>query len=197
MAHVNTVSCVLREEEMKPIGLLMREHRLIEHMIALMNLQLSEINKTGKDDPEFIQAAVDFIRTYADRTHHGKEEDILFKELTTKQLSPEHKRIMDELVEEHALARRLTANLVSARGNYMQGSEQALKEIIHYMQELTKLYPGHIEKEDKRFFYPCMEYFSKQEQDNMLRAFYEFDQKMIHEKYQKVVEELEKAARQP
>ena len=181
---------------MKPHGLLMREHRLIEHMIALINLQLSEINKTGKADPEFIQVAVDFIRTYADRTHHGKEEDILFKELATKQLTSEHKQIMDELVEEHALARKLTAGLVSARGKYVHGSEQALTEIVHSMQELTRLYPGHIEKEDKRFFYPCMEYFSKQEQDNMLREFYEFDRKMIHEKYQKVVEELEKAAGQ-
>ncbi len=181
---------------MKPIGLLMREHRLIEQLIALVNLQVSEISKTNKADPEFIQAAVDFIRTYADRTHHGKEEDILFKELATKQLAPEHKKIMGELVEEHALARRLTGNLVAARNNYVRGSEQALPEIVHFMQELTKLYPGHIEKEDKRFFYPCMEYFSKQEQDNMLRLFYEFDQKMIHEKYQKVVAEMQKAAGQ-
>jgi hemerythrin-like domain-containing protein len=181
---------------MKPIGLLMREHRLIEHMIALMDQQLSEMNKTGKADPEFIQAAVDFIRTYADRTHHGKEEDILFKELAVKQLAPEHKKIMGELVEEHALARKLTANLVAARDNYVRGGEQALPEIVHFMQELTNLYPGHIEKEDKRFFYPCMEYFSKEEQDNMLRSFYEFDQRMIHEKYQKVVAELEKAAGQ-
>jgi hemerythrin-like domain-containing protein len=181
---------------MKPIGPLMREHRLIEHMIALMNQQLSEMNKTGKADPQFIQAAADFIRTYADRTHHGKEEDILFKELTAKQLAPELKKIMDELVEEHALARKLTANLVSARDNYVRGSGQALQEIVHSMQELTGLYPGHIEKEDKRFFYPCMEYFSREEQDNMLRTFHEFDQKMVHEKYQKIVAELEKAAGQ-
>jgi hemerythrin-like domain-containing protein len=181
---------------MKPIGLLMREHRLIEQLIALINLQVFEINKTNKADPEFIQVAVDFIRTYADRTHHGKEEDILFKELAAKQLAPEHKKIMGELVEEHALARRLTANLVSARDNYVRGSEEALRDVVHFMRELTGLYPGHIEKEDKRFFYPCMEYFSREEQDNMLRSFYEFDQKMIHEKYQKVVAELEKAASQ-
>jgi hemerythrin-like domain-containing protein len=103
---------------------------------------------------------------------------------------------MGELVEEHALARRLTANLVSARDNYVRGSEEALRDVVHFMRELTGLYPGHIEKEDKRFFYPCMEYFSREEQDNMLRSFYEFDQKMIHEKYQKVVAELEKAASQ-
>ena len=179
---------------MKPHGLLMREHRLIERMIAMINEQLSEIGKTDKVDTEFIQAAVDFIRTYADRTHHGKEEDILFKELATKQLAPEHKKVMGELVEEHALARKLTGALATARDAYVRGNGQSLKEIVDSMQKLTRLYPGHIEKEDKGFFYPCMEYFSKQEQDNMLRAFYEFDQKMIHEKYQKVVEELAKAA---
>ena len=181
---------------MKPIGLLMREHRLIERLIAQINRELAETSKTGRVDPEFIQAAADFIRTYADRTHHGKEEDILFKELATKQLASEHKKIMDELVEEHALARKLTASVAAARDAYVRGNSEAWTEMVHYMQELTRLYPGHIEKEDKRFFYPCMEYFTKQEQDNMLRTFYEFDQRMIHEKYQKVVDDLEKAAGQ-
>ena len=35
-------------------------------------------------DPVFIDTAVDFIHTYADRCHHGKEEDILFKALAAK-----------------------------------------------------------------------------------------------------------------
>jgi hypothetical protein len=36
-----------------------------------------------------------------------------------------------------------------------------------------------------------MEYFSKEEQDNMLQEFWEFDQKMIHEKYTKMMNDLE------
>ena len=61
------------------------------------------------------------------------------------------------------------------------------------LKTLTEFYPGHIEKEDKHFFFPIMEYFSKDEQDVMLAEFYEFDRNMIHEKYNKVAEAIEKS----
>ena len=50
----------------------------------------------------------------------------------------------------------------------------------------------HIEKEDKHFFIPAMDYFSKEEQSAMLDEFRVFDRNMIHEKYKKIVEEKEK-----
>jgi hypothetical protein len=52
-------------------------------------------------------------------------------------------------------------------------------------------YPAHIAKEDKHFFIPCMEYFTKKEQDSMLQAFWDFDRRLIHEKYRGLVERLE------
>lgn len=174
---------------MKPIGPMMWEHRLIEKMLRLFDGQIKNINETKKLDTVFIDTAVDFIRTYADRTHHGKEEDILFRELAKKELSSEHARIMKELVEEHTYARKTVGKLVDAKVRYLNG-ENTSDEVIGYLKELAQFYPKHIEKEDKYFFFPCMDYFTKEEQDAMLREFYEFDRKMIHEKYKKVVEAL-------
>jgi hemerythrin-like domain-containing protein len=48
-----------------------------------------------------------------------------------------------------------------------------------------------IEKEDKVFFPASRVYFSEEEDQAMLAEFWEFDRKMIHEKYQSVVETLE------
>lgn len=79
---------------MKPIGILMWEHRLIERVIGLFPEHVARIGRTGTVDTFFIENAVDFIRTYADRTHHGKEEDILFRQLEGKNMSPEHRKIM-------------------------------------------------------------------------------------------------------
>ena len=176
---------------MKPIGPLMWEHRLIERMIAVLKSGLKQMNSTNKADIEPLTVAVDFFRTYADRTHHGKEEDILFRDLAKKPLSVEHKRIMDELVAEHVVARQKVSALVEAKNKYSRGSEEAFNDIITYVNELLKFYPAHIEKEDKNFFFPILDYFSKEEQDHMLDEFWEFDRKLIHEKYQKVVEGLE------
>ena len=66
--------------------------------------------------------------------------------------------------------------------------KDAAKVIVENMDVLVKFYPRHIEKEDKHFFYPILDYFNAGEQDAMLREFYEFDRRMIHEKYRKVVE---------
>lgn len=181
---------------MKPIGPLMREHRLIERMIALLNEELKQLKEKNEIDVEFLMVAIDFIRTYADRTHHGKEEDILFRELAGKQLSPEHKKTMNELIEEHVLARRMTMNLANARESYIQGDAGSLKNIMKFIRELVDFYPRHIEKEDKHFFYPCLEYLNRQEQDDMLQEFWDFDRKLIHEKYTNVVEKAEKENKQ-
>ena len=174
---------------MKLIGPLMWEHRLIERMVDLLDVELNRISRTNKARPDFITAAVDFFRTYADRTHHGKEEDILFRDLSNKKLALEHKTTMDELVAEHVFARKMVGNLVAAKENYVRGEEKSLKAIVSYIRELVKFYPAHIEKEDKHFFYPILEYLNAKEQDDMLKEFYEFDSTLIHEKYTKLLEE--------
>ncbi|OPY87133.1 MAG: Hemerythrin HHE cation binding domain protein [Smithella sp. PtaU1.Bin162] len=177
---------------MKPIGPLMWEHRLIEKMLASLRKHVDKIEKSKKVNPLVIDTAVDFIKTYADRTHHGKEEEILFRDLAKKELIPELKKIMQELLAEHVWGRKTTAAMVTAKDKYLQGDESKLAEIVFLARELCDFYPQHIEKEDKHFFYPCQEYFTKEEQTRMLEEFWEFDRKMIHEKYNKVFEEYNK-----
>lgn len=171
---------------------LMIEHRLIEQMIAIINRALTQIEKEGKADPVFVDTAVDFIRTYADRTHHGKEEDILFRELKKRELSEEDRRLMNELIEDHLLGRKITRNIIEANARYRNGDKQALPEIVSNLRSLTNFYPKHIEKEDKVFFPAVRRYFSEQEDQTMLDEFWAFDRKMIHEKYMAVVETFEK-----
>ncbi len=176
---------------MKPIGPLMREHRLIERMVKILEKELIKIKKTDEVDTNVIFSGVDFFRTYADRTHHGKEEDILFRELAKKKLTPEHKKIMNKLVEDHVFARKTVGVLNDANLSVVKGNRGSIKEIISNLEKLVALYPKHIFVEDKEFFYPILEYFSKDEQEVMLQEFWEFDQKMIHEKYTKMVDDLE------
>ncbi|MEW6594040.1 MAG: hemerythrin domain-containing protein [Thermodesulfobacteriota bacterium] len=170
---------------------LMIEHRLIEKMLALIERKLVLVEETGKIDPFFVDIAVDFIRSYADRTHHGKEEDILFSSLERKPLKPEHRRIMNELIEEHIYGRGLTAALEKANTRYRNGDEKALAEVIMALSSLTGFYPKHIDKEDRIFFPAVREYYSDEEDQALLREFWEFDRKMIHEMYRKIVEKQE------
>ena len=175
---------------MKPIGPLMWEHRIIERMVLVLEEELNRMNKTGKADPRFIVSAVDFFRTYADRTHHGKEEDILFKLLESKMLDEIHVATMEELKEEHEYARATVGRLLEGRDMWVRGDIGAVEHRGAALKALAELYPVHIEKEDKRFFYPVMSYLSDEEQDQMLESFQRFDRAMIHERYKDLVEEL-------
>ena len=170
---------------------LMIEHRLIERMISIIKDALTQIESTQEVDPVFVDTAVDFIRTYADRTHHGKEEDNLFRDLGKRDLSADDQRVMQELIDEHVFGRRTTQALVDANARYRNGDKTALTDIISKLRTITEFYPKHIEKEDKVLFPSCKTYFIDEEDQAMLAEFLEFDQKMIHEKYKSVVETLE------
>jgi hemerythrin-like domain-containing protein len=181
---------------MTPVGLLMTEHRIIERMVNLLDRELRAMNAAGQVDAAFLLVGVDFFQMYADRTHHGKEEDILFRELAAKPLSDDHRQMMDELIQEHVRARQTVGRIAAANDQYLQGRTESLGEIVPQVQALVDLYPAHIRKEDKQFFLPALGYLTEDEQQAMLDRFREFDVRMIQEKYKKVVEESEgRAAR--
>ncbi|MBW1785105.1 MAG: hemerythrin domain-containing protein [Deltaproteobacteria bacterium] len=176
---------------MQARALLMIEHRLIERMIEIVKQVVSHIEHEKKVDPVLVDTVVDFIRIYADRTHHGKEEDILFKNLKERNLSGDDRRVMNELVAEHVFGRKTTKDLVEANTRYRNEDASALPQIADKLTILVDFYPKHIEKEDKVFFPAARKYFSEPEDQAMLYEFWEFDRKMIHEKYSLVVDLLE------
>lgn len=175
---------------MKPRGPLMIEHRLIEKMLKSVAIELKNIKNGKRVNAPLIDIVIDFIKTYADRTHHGKEEDILFKELLNKDLMPSDRSMMEELIREHIEARKAVGELDSANKKYQKGDASKVTVICEKLSFLTQFYPKHIKKEDDVFFPETEKYFSASELEKMLNDFNEFDRKMIHEKYNKIYETL-------
>ena len=159
---------------MQARGPLMIEHRLIERMLSVIKDVLTEIKSKNKVDPVFVDIAVDF------------------RELNNKSLSTKDRQAMNELIEDHVFGRQTTKALVDANTRYRNGNEASLAEITDKLQTLIEFYPKHIQKEDKVFFSAFRNYFTDAEDQAMLEEFWEFDRKMIHEKYKSVVEGFEK-----
>jgi hemerythrin-like domain-containing protein len=176
---------------MLPVGQLMIEHRLIERMIRLWKKGLDKIENANSLDVGLITQGIDFMQMYADRCHHGKEEDILFRALKSKSLSAELAQILQELINEHNISRDNIRELTFARQRYLAKDKSAFDDIHTAVKAIVELYPEHILKEDKCFFLPCMEYFTTQEKENMILEFKEFDRNLIHEKYKSIVKEME------
>lgn len=112
-----------------PAGPLIREHRLIERLVAILRDELASLAQAGRADPVLIDRATGSIRAYADRCHHGKEEDILFSRLAAKSLSPRLAAAMQDLIEDHVHGRTLTRKLTEANRRYAAGDGSALGEI--------------------------------------------------------------------
>ena len=175
---------------MKPLDMLLGEHRLIEQIVPLINVEVKKAGENKKIPVAFIESAVDFFKTYADRTHEGKEEHILFKALKQKSLLKEHAAQMEALINDHIYARKTVINLMSSNERHGTGDWNASREVIENLRILADFYPKHIAKEDKTFFPLAMGYFSEKELDEMLVGFYEHDRQMIHEKYRKLMDDL-------
>jgi len=175
-----------------PYAPLMLEHRLIERFVKAINDEVKMMKYKKEVNTALIEISVNFLRMYADKCHHGKEEGILFKALMDKKLNHKHKEMMDILIGEHQFARKLTSSMADANSKYIKGDKKAISVIIECMEHLVDLYPGHIAREDKEFFIPVMKYFSDEELNNMVKAESDYDKAFEHRKYEIIVLEIEK-----
>lgn len=63
---------------MRPTEVLKEEHKVIKLMLKILDRVSKKLNSGEKVDPIHLDKINDFIRTFADKCHHGKEEDRLF-----------------------------------------------------------------------------------------------------------------------
>jgi len=62
-----------------PMKMLVDEHVLIKRLVALIPAIVENLDAKSEDGRQIILDTIDFIRSYADKFHHAKEEEILFK----------------------------------------------------------------------------------------------------------------------
>ena len=120
-----------------PMKKLVDEHVLIKRWLALIPGVLKNLDLQSEEDRELIREGVDFIRSYADKFHHAKEEDILFKYFD------EALDILKVIQEDHKTAR----NHVKA---ILEALDRKDKEaIVQRLSAYHKLLSEHIKKEDE------------------------------------------------
>src|SRR5919109_4806316 len=81
---------------------LVDEHKLILRMLALLERNAPLTAQGRYTNYRFYLDAVDFIRSYADRFHHAKEEDILFEALVANGMPRENSPVAAMLMEHDA-----------------------------------------------------------------------------------------------
>lgn len=165
----------------KPTKILSDEHKNILKFIDILDEKCDNAEE-GKVDGEFFKKAIEFIRNYADKFHHAKEENILFKELCKDEVEM-HCNPIDQMLYEHEQGR-----------GFVKGMEEALKKndkekIIENTRGYIQLLRDHIFKEDNILYPMADQALSEKTQKLILKKFEEAEKKLGNKNYLKLIEE--------
>ncbi|HZW37380.1 MAG: hemerythrin domain-containing protein [Deltaproteobacteria bacterium] len=165
-----------------PMKRLVEEHRLILRFIAMVPEIAEGVDLESGRGREEILTAVDFIRCYADRFHHAKEEDILFA------CFDPGLDILKAMHEDHRQGRACVQGVLDA---LERGDTEGVVENLHAYGGILA---GHIKKEDE-ILYPWMDRnLSTHQVGEIFARFREVDGRFreAQESYESYVEMLEK-----
>jgi hemerythrin-like domain-containing protein len=130
------------------IDLMVQEHRNIKRMLAVIRKYCYRILKNEDIRYEVFFEIIDFIRGYADRHHHGKEEELLFSRMLEEMGPLAEKLVRHGMLVEHDLGRLHVGELEEAVRRVMAGDDEARLDVIANAISYTHLLTRHIDKED-------------------------------------------------
>lgn len=134
---------------------LVTEHRLIKRMLTLLE-RFAPLTVTGEfTNWQFYLDGVDFIRQYADRFHHAKEEDVLFEALVAGGMPRQNSPVAAMLME-HDQGRAYIRALETAAARALAGERDQEEAIAENARAYAALLRDHIAKEDE-ILYPLAE----------------------------------------
>ncbi len=165
-----------------PIKRLVDEHVLIKRLVALIPDVIKSLSVDSEQDKQIIRNSVKFIRTYADKYHHAKEEEILFKNFD------ENLDILKVIREDHENARAHVWAMLEGL------DKKDKKEIAEHFNAYHELLTEHIKKEDE-ILYPWIDRnLSITQVGELFSKFNEADEKSdkeVIDSCKKFVKELE------
>ncbi len=161
-----------------PFQELTDEHRIIERGLDALEAA------AHRDLPAtFYERALDLITNFADRCHHGKEEERLFPLLEAHGVVRDGGPI-GVMCDEHEIGR---AHVERMQHLLQTGDMAGLRrESLEYVALLRQ----HIQKEDNVLFPIGRKLLGSEETERLCREFAEVEDGLCHEKYGAMADEL-------
>jgi hemerythrin-like domain-containing protein len=183
---------------MRPTAELEQEHRAIETMLAVLEEVAERLERGNEVDPQDIERMLEFLTVFADRCHHGKEEDRLFPAMERASATGERERVdelLAELLGEHERARIYVGDMSYDLARYRNKEDAAATLLAVRLDEYVALLREHIRKEDD-VLYPIAETRLTPETERELAAAFEtIERERIgpgrHEAFHELLQELQ------
>ena len=178
---------------MRPTEVLMKEHRVIEQVLDCLERMAQQCADKGELDLESAGQAIDFFRNFADRCHHGKEEDCFFPVLESKGFSREQGPT-GVMLYEHDEGRRHVRGMSEAIDAVGARRFTAQADFVSHARDFIQLLREHIRKEDECLFQMADQALSDQDQRQLADSFARVEHDDLgpgtHEKYLALANQL-------
>lgn len=136
---------------MDAVDLMKEEHEYIKRALQVIRKMSLSILESGEVHYGDFQNIIQFIRDYADKHHHNKEEAILFKKME-EQMGEKVKAPLSGMFIEHDLGRLFITNLELALQRVKDGDKDSRIDVIANAVGYADLLKRHIEKEDNAIY---------------------------------------------
>jgi hemerythrin-like domain-containing protein len=171
-------------------SVLAREHRLIERVLDALGRLCDEARRTRQVDGPAAQLAIHFLRDFADRTHHLKEERILFPAIAAQGYFPGC-----ALVSDHEEGRERVSRMADAVQRAMNGDEGAIRLFVRTARSFISFLRDHIAKEDECLADVVNASFPREGHERLLEQFDEMERREVgegaFERFAAMAQELE------
>lgn len=179
---------------MRPTELLMEEHRAIERMLRIVE-EVCRRLEAGQEIPaDDLEQIVEFIQTFADRCHHGKEEDLLFIEMEKAGI-PRQGGPIGVMLVEHEQGRAHVRAVKEAVTAYKAGDRSVIPTLVQNALGYVSLLQQHIYKEDNILYQMANMHLSEEQERSLLEGFERVEEERIgpgrHEAFHVLLDRLE------
>lgn len=157
---------------------LKEEHQAILLMLKIMEAVCKKLEAGEDVSKDDLNDIVKFIKEFADKTHHLKEEDLLFPAMEAVGI-PREGGPIGVMLTDHTMGRDYVKGISMGIEEYAKGNTSASNQIIENARNYSSLLSDHIYKEDN-VLYPMAEMrISKEKQDELLNEFQRVDNEKI------------------
>jgi hemerythrin-like domain-containing protein len=137
---------------MRPTEELKKEHEAIKLMIRIMGSVSARLESGKEVDPNHLESILEFIKVFADKCHHAKEEDLLFPAMEKAGI-PREGGPVGVMLLEHDEGRGFVKAMGDGIALYTKGDLSAGSKIAENARNYMVLLSQHIDKEDN-ILYP-------------------------------------------
>ena len=174
---------------MRPTQLLMDEHRVIEQVLNCLEEMAARCSANRRLDGEAARPARDFFREYADRRHHGKEENRLFPMMEHRGFGPGQGPVAVMRME-HDQGRQLIRGMELAVEGASSGDAAEVHRWLEHARAYLFMLRNHIQKEDHCLFPMADQAFGEADQRELERQFERVELEEIGEEHRRRYVEL-------